>query len=77
MSDKTLINTFITSLDTIYKKEQGQINQESLLKEELNTTSMQYFGIISLIQELGGKKISYGEIRQCLKVSDLLVFFNS
>jgi acyl carrier protein len=71
------IAKFKEELNTIFDKQEGQLSEDTRLREDLNAKSAHYFGIIASINELLGKNISYSKIKKCETIGEVLSLFKS
>jgi acyl carrier protein len=65
-------NTFMEKLGTLFGVSADTLTQETRLREDLNTKSMQYMAIAGTIQQLSGKRCSYSKVHKCATIGELL-----
>lgn len=75
MNDKKKTDKFLRELNSIFEKEPGQINEDTLLRDDLNAASIHYFGIIGAIKELTNRDIPYSKVKACNNISELIALF--
>jgi len=59
---------------TTFKVDVNELSEETLMKEDLNVKSSQYFTIIAVVEELAGKKVTYAQIRKCKTIGEIIQF---
>lgn len=47
------------------------------LKEDLYASSLHYFGMMSVIEDLTGKSIDYADIKSCATFADVIALLKS
>lgn len=72
MTDTSIIDKFLTDLALLFDLDINQINKETRFKEDLNATSLQYMGMISVISELVDQEINYAKIRKHKTIGDVI-----
>jgi acyl carrier protein len=77
MIDATTIDKFLNELGLLFHLNAEQMKKETRFKEDLNATSLQYMGMISIISELTGKAFSYAKMRKYKTVGDVVELLES
>jgi len=64
MTETVISDEYLAQTCLLFRLAGDQINKDTRFKEDLNATSLQYMGMISIISELTGKDISYATMRK-------------
>ena len=71
--DKEKLDSVMDQIKQVYSlRDDREITPESELKEDLNTISMQYFAMMSIIKDEFGKNVSYSQVKACKTIQDVL-----
>jgi len=77
MIDNATIDKFLKEIALLFELDADQINKEIRFKEDLNATSLQYMGVISVIAELTGHEINYAKLRKYKTMGDVMEFLET
>ena len=77
MADEATVSKFLNEVSLLFDLSVEQMNRDVRLKEDLNATSLQYMGMISVIAELTGHEISYAKMRKSKTMGDVLDLLES
>lgn len=72
MTEQEKITAFREHLAKLLKKDPSEVTDEKRLATDFFMTSMHYYGMISKIKQLSGKKVTYPELKKCETVGDLI-----
>lgn len=71
MSDKERI---IDTIAKTFKKDAGELSDGTRMKEDLNAKSGDYFGVIAVMEEMTGKKVTYAQLRKRKTLGEIVSF---
>lgn len=77
MEESALIDEFLSKTQQIYNLTARQIKADTRLKEDLNSTAMQFIEMVRAITELTGKKISINKISKCITMGEVIDILES
>jgi len=77
MTGTAIIDEYLTQACLLFGLSDDQLKNETRFKEDLNATSLQYMGMISIISELTGKELSYAAMRKYKTVGDVIGFLET
>ena len=71
--DEEKLDSVVDQIRQVYSlRDDREITPESELMEDLNTISMQYFAMMSIIKDEFGKNVTYSQIKACRTIQDVL-----
>jgi hypothetical protein len=76
-SSKSVSEQFMDMAAKLYRVPRVKISANTSLDTDLYSTSLHYYGMISIINGLSGKTVSYPRIRECHSIGDVLNLLNS
>lgn len=71
MTDQEKITAFKEHLAKLLRVDPSEVTDEKRLATDFFMTSMHYYGMISKIKQLSGKKLTYPELKKCETVGDI------
>ena len=77
VTDKTIAAKFKYGVSLMFGLTVEQMNRDVRFKEDLNATSLQYMGMISVITDLTGQEISYAKMRKYKTMGDAIDLLES
>ena len=77
MADEATVSKFLNEVSLLFDQTVERTNKDMCFKEDLNATSLQYMGMISVIAELTGHEISYAKMRKYKTVGDAIELLES
>ena len=77
MADEATVSKFLNEVSLLFDLTVEQMNRDVRFKEDLNATSLQYMGMISVITELTGHEISYAKMRKYKTMGDVIDLLES
>lgn len=70
--DKEKLQNFMDQIKQVYSlRDNREVKIDSDLRADLNTTSLQYFALISIVEDMSGKTVSYSQIKACKTIEDV------
>ena len=71
--DKEKLDSVMDQIRQVYSlRDDREVTPESTLVEDLNTISMHYFAMMSILKDEFGKNVSYSQIKACKTIQDVL-----
>ena len=77
MADEMITAKFIREVCLLFELTEEEMNRDMRFKEDLNATSLQYMGMISVMTELTGQDISYAKMRKYKTMGEAIDLFES
>lgn len=76
-SSKSVSEQFLDLAAKLYRVPKANISAKTSLDTDLYSTSLHFYGMMSIINGLTGKIVSYPRIRECHTIGDVLNLLNS
>ena len=72
MVDNLLQKQFLSQASKLFRVPEDKLSVPTSFDTDLYTTSLHYYGMMSIINKLTGKKITYPQIKACHTIGDVL-----
>ena len=73
MNTASITDEFLKESQTIFSmRDQREVALTSSLRADLNATSMQYFALISVVEDLTDVTLTYAQVKNCETLGDIL-----
>ena len=73
MNTESIKEEFLKEAKKIFAmRDDREVTFTSNLRTDLNTTSMQYFALSSIVEDLTGEELTYAQLKSCETIEDIL-----
>ncbi len=77
MADNSLEKQFLTQASKLLRVPENKLSASTSFDTDLYTTSLHFYGMMSIVSKLTGKKVTYPQIKACHTIGDVLNLMGS